>query len=124
MCPLLAKRERTLHPGGGSCKAGEPGGLPLPTVPYFWAVVSKPGYALESPMGPVLLFGQHFFFFCLFAFPRVAPVACGGSQARGRIGAVAAGLRYVGSEPRLQPAMLDPQPTEQDQGSNLKPHGS
>ena len=31
-----------------------------------------------------------FFFFCLFAFSRGAPVACGGSQARGRIGAVAA----------------------------------
>ena len=48
-------------------------------------------------------------FFCLFdcfAF-RAAPVACGGSQARGRIGATAASLHHslchVGSEPHLQP---------------------
>ena len=33
-----------------------------------------------------------FFFFCLFAFSRAAPPAYGGSQARGRIGDVAAGL--------------------------------
>ena len=47
--------------------------------------------------------------------------------------AVAADLRQshsnAGSEPRLQPtpqltAMLDPQPTEQGQGSNPQPHGS
>ena len=46
-----------------------------------------------------------------------APVAYGGSQARGQIGAVATGLRQsnsnAGSEPRLQPtpqltAMLEP----------------
>ena len=30
--------------------------------------------------------------FCLFAFSRATPVAYGGSQARGLIGAVAAGL--------------------------------
>ena len=55
--------------------------------------------------------------FCLFVFSRAAPVACGGSQARGLIGAVATGLCHshssMGSEPRLQPtpqltAMLDP----------------
>ena len=48
---------------------------------------------------------------------RATPAACGSSQARGRIGAVAAGLCYsrsnVGSKPHLQPtpqlvAMLDP----------------
>jgi len=55
-----------------------------------------------------------FFFFCLFVFVVVvvaiswaAPAAYGGSQARGRIGAVATGLRQshsnAGSEPRLQP---------------------
>ena len=42
------------------------------------------------------------FFFCLF---KTAPVAYGGSQARGLIRAVAAGLRQnhsnAGSEPRL-----------------------
>ena len=62
------------------------------------------------------------FFFPVFvvvvvAFPRVALSAYGGSQARGRIGAVAASLRQshsnVGSEPHLQPtpqltATLDP----------------
>ena len=47
------------------------------------------------------------FDFCLFAFSRAAPAAYGGSQARGLIGAVAAGLHQshsnAGSEPRLQP---------------------
>ena len=56
----------------------------------------------------------------------------GGSQARGLIGAVAAGLRQShsneGSEPCLQPtpqlmAMQDPGPTEQGQGLNLHLHG-
>ena len=55
--------------------------------------------------------------FCLFAFSRTAPVAYGGSQARGLIPAVATGLRQshsnVGSEPPLGPtpqlmAMPDP----------------
>ena len=45
--------------------------------------------------------------FCLFAFPKAAPTAYGGSQGRGPIGAVAAGLHQshsnAGSEPRLQP---------------------
>jgi len=61
---------------------------------------------------PRLGFG---FFFCLFfvfffvflLFLWAAPAAYGGSQARGRIGAVATGLRQshsnAGSEPRLQP---------------------
>ena len=38
--------------------------------------------------------------FCLFAFPRAAPTACGGSQARGRIRAVAASLRQSYSNTR------------------------
>ena len=58
---------------------------------------------------------QCFFFvlFCFLAFVVVvaiswaAPAAYGGSQARGRMGAVATGLRQrhskAGSEPRLQP---------------------
>lgn len=46
------------------------------------------------------------FSFCLFAFSRAAPpTADGGSQVRGLIGAVAAGLHQghskAGSEPRL-----------------------
>ena len=50
---------------------------------------------------------MYFFFFCLFgaAFFGAAPAAYGGSQARGRIGAIAAGLRHshsnAGSELRL-----------------------
>ena len=44
---------------------------------------------------------------CLFAISRAAPSACVSSQARGRIGATAAGLHHshsnAGSEPRLQP---------------------
>ena len=46
------------------------------------------------------------YFFCLFAFTRATPAACGGSQSRGLSGAVAAGLHqshsYTGSEPHLQ----------------------
>ena len=48
-----------------------------------------------------------FFFLSFFAIFWAAPAACGGSQARGPIGAVAIGLRQshsnAGSEPRLQP---------------------
>ena len=71
-----------------------------------------------------------FYFILLF---RAAPAAYGSSQARGQIGATAAGLHHshssLGSEPRLQPtpqprAMLDPQPTEQGQGLNPQPHSS
>ena len=56
-------------------------------------------------------------FFCLFAFSWATPLAYGSSQARDRIGAVAASLRQshsnAGSKPRLQPtpqflATLDP----------------
>ena len=71
-----------------------------------------------------------FFVFCLF---RAAPVAYGGSQARGLIRAVAAGLcqrhSNSGSEPSLQPtpqlmATPDPYPTEQGQGWIPQSHGS
>ena len=66
-------------------------------------------------MGPVVSPIQQIFVFLPFA--RTAPTACGDSQARGRIGALAAGLRQshsnARSEPHLQPipqptAMLDP----------------
>ena len=45
-----------------------------------------------------------FFFFSFFLF-MAAPAACGGSQAKGLIGAAAAGLRHshTRSEPHLQP---------------------
>ena len=57
------------------------------------------------------------FSFCLFLLFRATPEAYGSSQARGRIGAVAASLHQghsnAGSEPRLQlkpqlTATLDP----------------
>ena len=71
--------------------------------------------------------------FFIFAFPRATPAACGGSQARGLIRAIASGLCYshsnARSNPHLRPtpqvmAMPDPEPTEQGKGSNLQPHGS
>ena len=58
-----------------------------------------------------------YIYFGLFSFSRVFPVACGGSEARGLIGAIATSLRQghsnAGSEPRLHPtpqltAMPDP----------------
>ena len=55
----------------------------------------------------VILFYFILFYFSLFAFSRAASAAYGGSQARGRNGAVAAGLHQrhsnAGSEPRLPP---------------------
>ena len=49
-----------------------------------------------------------YFIFIYFLLFRAAPMACGGSQARDRIGAVAPGLCHshsnVGSEPHLRPA--------------------
>ena len=52
---------------------------------------------------------KFFFFFGLFAISWATLVAYGSSQARGQIGAIAAGLRQshinAGSEPRLQPTL-------------------
>ena len=53
---------------------------------------------------------DHFFIsFDLFCLFRATPAAYGGSQARGPIGAVAAGLRHshskAGSEPCLRPTL-------------------
>ena len=71
-----------------------------------------------------------FLSFCLF---WATPAAYGGSQVRGLIGAVAPGLHQshsnAGSKLCQRPtpqlvARPDPQPTEQGQESNLKPHGS
>ena len=82
----------------------------------------------------LLILLRHIFYFLIFfVFSRAAPAAYGGSQARDLIRAVATGLHHshsnAKSEPHLRPipqlmAMLDPQPTEQGQGSNPKPHGS
>ena len=62
----------------------------------------------EVSLFPVLFNGQNFSFFILFyCLFRAAPMAHGGSQARGPIGAVATGLyhshRNTGSEPHLRP---------------------
>ena len=57
------------------------------------------------------------FVFCLFAFSRPTLAAYGGSQARGLI-------RAVDTDLRQSPAMPDPYPTEQGQGSNPQPYGS
>ena len=71
----------------------------------------------------------YLFIFCLF---RAALASYGGSQARGQIGAVAAGLQHshrnLVSEPHLSPtpqltAVPDPLLTEQGQGLKLHPHG-
>ena len=68
------------------------------------------------------------FFVCVsFRHFRAALMAYGGSQARGLIGAVAAGLHHSHSNARSKPhlwskpqltATPDRQPTEQGQGSN------
>ena len=72
------------------------------------------GKSLQSFVLSVCLFVC---LFCLFAISWAAPMAYGGSQARGRIGAIAASLRQShsngGSEPCLRPtpqltATLDP----------------
>ena len=71
-----------------------------------------------------------FFVFCLFFF-RTAPTACGGSQARDLIGAVAASLHTATAT--QDPSRMcdlhhsptpDLQPTEQGQGRNPQPYGS
>ena len=68
-------------------------------------------------------------FFLLF---MTTPAAYGSSWAKGQIRATAPRLHHshsnAGSELHLQPtrqrmAVLDPQPTEQAQGSNPNPHG-
>ena len=74
----------------------------------------------------------HCGFLILFYLFRPSPAAYGGSQARGQIIAVTAGLCHhhnnARSKPHLQPtpqlvATLDLQPTKQGQESNLHPHG-
>ena len=65
--------------------------------------------AMANPPHNILFifFILYFLFVYLFAFSRAASVAYGGSQAKGQIGAIAAGLHQShsngGSEPRLRP---------------------
>ena len=116
--------------------------IPTPWLLVF--LISSPkafhvsfSWLLVSTWTVLFLSFSFFFFFCLFAFSKAAPTAYGGSQVKGQIGAAAAGHSHshshshsnAGSEPHLQPtppltATLDPQPTEQGQGSNSQPHGS
>ena len=51
----------------------------------------------------IILLDPLFFFFGLFFFLKAAPAAYGGSQARGRIGAVAASLHCSHSNARSKP---------------------
>ena len=82
-----------------------------------------------SDGGWMSFFNFNFNFFCLF---RTVPIAYGGSQARGWIGAVVTGLCH--SHSNTDPSCVCdlrhssqqcwiPNPTEQDQGSNPGPHG-
>ena len=75
----------------------------------------------------------HFVLFCVCVCFRAASSAHGGFQARGIIGAVAAGLYQSHSNPRSKPCLRPtpqltatpaPYPTEWGQGLNLQPHGS
>ena len=56
--------------------------------PYF------PKYTVKRDQRKSNFLFYFILFFCLFAISRAAPVAYGGSQARGLIGAVAAGLHH------------------------------
>ena len=66
-----------------------------------------PGLQSQGLFSGPLLCGLILCFFFFFSFSRAAPAAYGGSQARGWIGAIAAGLHHshsnTRSEPHLQP---------------------
>ena len=79
------------------------------------------------------MYFTYLFYFLFFVFLGLLQWHMEIPRLGGLIGAVAASLHHshsnVGSELRLRPtsqltATLDPQPTEQGQGSNLQPHGS
>ena len=98
--------------------------ITVPPLPID--IADKSFFQVTQPLG--LLF--YFIYFCLF---RATPAAYGGSQARGPVGAAAAGLHHShsnsGSNPSLQHtpqlmAMPYLEPTERGQGSNPQPHGS
>ena len=49
--------------------------------------------------------GESSIFFFFFGLFRAAPLAHGGSQAKGRIGAVAVGLHHSHSEHQMEPSL-------------------
>uniref|UniRef100_A0A8D1PF60 RRM domain-containing protein n=1 Tax=Sus scrofa TaxID=9823 RepID=A0A8D1PF60_PIG len=75
--------------------------------PLCWARGQTYASSANRVTAAVAFFFCFVLFSCLFAISWAAPGAYGGSQARGPIGAVAAGLcqshSNTGSEPRLQP---------------------
>ena len=99
----------------------------------FASNISKTGNWDHCKFKRIQLLFKFFFYYFIILFIyflnlfRATSVAYRGSQARGLIGAVAAGLRHshskLGSEPQLM-TTPDPEPTERGQGSNLQCHGS
>ena len=61
---------------------------------------------------PATVLNLFIYFFCLFAISWAAPVAYGGSQARGPVRAVATGLHHstTRSKLRLRPTQLTATP--------------
>ena len=84
------------------CNAGE---VRVPVAPSPFSTAPTPSASTQLFLSFFLF--SFSVFFCLF---RSAPAAYGGSQARGRIGAVAAGLHHRHSNTRSQPCL---QPTPQ-----------
>ena len=81
-------------------------------LPIFSILLFKPGGRLVVFLVTIGLkfFYSFFFFFCLYSFSRAAPMACGGSQARGLIKAVATGLHQSHSNSESKPHL---RPTSQ-----------
>ena len=107
--PTESRAGVTVSPGGHPCSVCPP------WVPSFPPVHLSPCWVLLRYLGSGGL--NPFCFFLSFLLFRAAGAAHGSSQARGGIGAAAAGLHHsrsnAGSEPRLQPtpqlmAMPDP----------------
>ena len=95
-----------------------------------WVFLNAVLEMAQVAWGQALLQTQRFICLFLFLSFRPTPVACGGFQARGQIGAVATGLHHSHSNARsqshLQPTTADGNATsltvEQGQGLNLHPH--
>ena len=70
--------------------------------PLIWKTIHKVGF--------------FFFFFSSLGKP---PMVCGGSQARGQIGAVAAGLHHSHSNAKSKPCLLVTYTTAHDNAGSL-----